>query len=91
MEKKDSSFEDAMAKVTARAWADPEYKARLMRDPASVIAEAGHPLTGREVYAHENTPTEFHFVLPPKPEDISEPITEEHARTAPYTIHEVEL
>ena len=88
---KDSSFEQTMAKITARAWADPEYKAKLLQDPAAAFAEAGHPMPGRKIFTHENTPGEFHFVLPPKPHDVSEPKKDTHPGIALYTMHEVEL
>jgi hypothetical protein len=80
-----------MSKITARAWADPEYKARLMKDPAGVFSEEGFPLTGRKVHVHENTATEFHFVIPPKPQDVKEPKPAQHPGIAMYTMHEVDL
>jgi len=84
-------FQHAMSKIAAKAWADPAYKARLMSDPASVFAEAGQPMAGRKIHVHENTPSEFHFVLPPKPTDIPNPAEPHRPGIAAYTIHEVEL
>jgi len=46
------------AKVVARAWTDPIYKARLLRDASAAIAELG--FTGRQgedMVVLENTPT----------------------------------
>ncbi len=34
----------AWARVVAKAWADEEYKRRLLTDPRAVAAEAGVPL-----------------------------------------------
>ncbi len=82
---------DAISRVTAKAWADPAYKAKLMSDPASVLAAEGLHLTGRKVYAHENNAGEFHFVLPPKPADVAEPKPGTTQFHADYCIHEVEI
>ncbi|MCC6394395.1 MAG: NHLP leader peptide family natural product precursor [Bryobacterales bacterium] len=85
-------FDDVMSRVTAKAWADPAYKARLMSDPASVLRGEGLDLGDRKVYAHENTNDALHYVLPPKPEGMAEPVEAPgHRNTAPYTIHEVEI
>jgi nitrile hydratase subunit alpha len=52
------------AKVVARAWADPAYKERLMRDATAAIAEFG--FTGRQgehMVAVENTPAVHNMVV----------------------------
>ena len=56
--------------LAARTWADPAFKARLLADPISVLAEQGiaYP-PGVAVEVHENTPTTLHLALPPKPTD----------------------
>ncbi|MGH6629697.1 MAG: nitrile hydratase subunit alpha [Burkholderiales bacterium] len=46
------------AKVVARAWSDPAYKARLLRDASAAVAELG--FTGRQgedMVVLENSPT----------------------------------
>jgi hypothetical protein len=86
-----TELQNAMSRIVAKAWADPEYKARLMSDPASVFAEAGHPMAGRQIHVHENTPAVFHLVLPPQPTDIGPPEETHRHGTVAYTIHEVEL
>jgi nitrile hydratase alpha subunit len=56
--------------LTARAWADPAFKARLLAEPTVVLAEQGirfPPEVAVEV--HESTPTTVHLMLPPKPSD----------------------
>jgi nitrile hydratase subunit alpha len=52
------------ARVVARAWADPAYKARLLADATAAIAELG--FTGRQgehVVAVENTAETHHMVV----------------------------
>jgi len=52
------------AKVVARAWVDPAYKDRLLRDATAAIAEFG--FTGRQgehMVAVENTPTVHNMVV----------------------------
>mgnify|MGYP000604428052 FL=1 len=52
------------ARVVAKAWADPEYHARLMKDATAAIAELG--FVGRQsehVVAVENTPEQHNLVV----------------------------
>ncbi len=66
---------NAYAKVVAKAWSDPEYKARLKADPKAVLAEAGVDVKkGIEIKVHEDTDTTKHVVLPASPaeETLSE-------------------
>jgi len=52
------------AKVVARAWMDPSYKERLLRDASAAIAEFG--FTGRQgedMVVVENTPTVHNMVV----------------------------
>ena len=52
------------ARVVARAWSDPAYKARLLADATAAIAELG--FTGRQgehMIALENTPTVHNMVV----------------------------
>lgn len=52
------------AKVVARAWSDPAYKARLLRDASAAIAELG--FTGRQgedMVVLENTPAVHNMVV----------------------------
>src|SRR5206468_452919 len=45
------------ARVVARAWVDPEYKKRLLRDATAAIAELGFGgLQGEHIVAVENGP-----------------------------------
>ena len=52
------------AKVVARAWSDPDYRARLLTDATAAIAELG--ISGRQgehVIAVENTPETHNMVV----------------------------
>jgi nitrile hydratase len=52
------------AKVVARAWADPEYKARLLQDGTAAIAELGFGgPQGEHMVVVENTPSVHNVVV----------------------------
>ena len=52
------------AKVVAKAWADPEYRARLLADGTAAIAELGFEgPQGEHIVVLENTPTLHHVVV----------------------------
>jgi len=52
------------ARVVARAWADPAYKARLLADATAAIAELGYSgLQGEHMVAVENTPAVHNLVV----------------------------
>jgi len=52
------------AKVVARAWVDPAYKARLLHDATAVIAELGFSgVQGEDMVALENTPDVHNLVV----------------------------
>ena len=52
------------AKVVARAWQDPAYKARLLGDATAAIAELGFGgLQGEHMVAVENTPTVHNLIV----------------------------
>lgn len=56
------------AKVVERAWNDPDFKAKLLSDPASVLAEVGIELPARKNFkVVENTADTVHLVLPSDP------------------------
>jgi hypothetical protein len=60
--------------LVARAWADEAFKARLLAEPAAVLAEHGIPVpAGVEVRAVENTDQVLYLALPPQPsEELSD-------------------
>lgn len=52
------------AAVIARAWVDPDYKARLLADGSAAIAEIGYAgAQGEELIAKENTETVHNVVV----------------------------
>jgi hypothetical protein len=54
--------------LVARTWSDTAFKARLLADPAAVLAQEGIPVPpGMEVRVHEDSPTLVHLALPPQP------------------------
>ena len=52
------------ARVVAKAWTDPAYKARLLNDATAAIAELGYGgLQGEDMVVVENTPTIHNLVV----------------------------
>ncbi|HXQ49906.1 MAG TPA: nitrile hydratase subunit alpha [Stellaceae bacterium] len=52
------------AKVVARAWTDPAFKARLLKDGTAAIAELGFTgLQGEDILVVENTPNLHNLVV----------------------------
>ena len=63
IEKRDSITPANGAKVVARAWVDPAYRARLFEDGNAAAAELGFPITGTKLVAVENTPDTHNVVV----------------------------
>ena len=58
------------AKVIAKAWRDPAFKAELIANPAAALKAEGIDVpAGMAVTVLENTDKQFHLVLPPEPTD----------------------
>jgi nitrile hydratase len=52
------------ARVIAKAWVDPAYKARLLADGTAAIAELGYTgVQGEDMVVVENTPTVHNLVV----------------------------
>ena len=53
------------ARVVARAWTDPDFKARLLSDPKAALSELGYalPETTPQLAVVENTPHVHHLVV----------------------------
>jgi nitrile hydratase subunit alpha len=52
------------ARVVARSWVDPEYRARLLSDATGAISELGYDgRQGEHMVAVENTPTTHNMVV----------------------------
>jgi nitrile hydratase len=63
IEKRDSITPANGAKVVARAWVDPAFRARLLEDGNAATAELGFPITGTKLVAVENTPDTHNVVV----------------------------
>jgi hypothetical protein len=62
-----------LAQLIAKAWADDNFKKKLLSDPAAVLKAEGVELpAGMEVHAVEDTETMHHLVIPTKPTELSE-------------------
>ncbi len=52
------------ARVIAKAWVDPDYRARLLADGTAAIAELGYTgVQGEDMVVVENTPTVHNLVV----------------------------
>ena len=59
----------AYSKVIAKAWNDPKFKERLLKDPEHVLKEQGIQVPkGKKIQMHENNDKIVHFILPSKPD-----------------------
>ncbi len=58
------------SRIVAKAWADEDFKKRLLADPVTVLNENGVAvLPGLKVFVSENTDDEIHLTLPPRPDE----------------------
>jgi hypothetical protein len=63
-----AALRDHAERIIAKAWADNDFKARLLANPAAVAAAEGIAVpAGVKIVIHENKPGELHVVLPAKP------------------------
>ena len=51
------------AQVVARAWTDPDFKARLLADGSAVCEEMGFPTSGMKLVVVENTPMVHNVIV----------------------------
>jgi len=67
-------FQKSYGKVVAKAWADPDFKTKLLADPKTVLKENGLEFPQDvEILVVENTDKIVHLILPPEPaEQLSE-------------------
>ena len=78
--------------LVARTWSDTAFKARLLADPAAVLAQEGIPVPpGTEVRVHEDSPTLVHLALPPKPSGELADALAAQAQMNPYGQRYLEL
>jgi hypothetical protein len=56
------------AKLLAKAWTDPAFRARLLADPNATVAQMGLKVPpGKKLHIVENTDTDVYLVLPKPP------------------------
>ena len=56
------------AKIIAKAWRDPAFKAEMIANPTAALKAEGIDVpAGMTVTVVENTDKQFHLVLPPAP------------------------
>ncbi len=61
--------------IIETAWADPAFKALLLRDPPAALAEVGvTPPAGVRFTVTEDTDTACTLVVPPPPVDVEDPV-----------------
>lgn len=69
-----------IARVVAAAWLDPHYLARLKKDPAGVLKEAGVTLGTKRVHVIEDTDDTTHLVIPTAPAHFVAEHRKEHQK-----------
>ena len=59
------------ARIVAKAWADEDFKRRLLAEPAAVLKEEGVEVpAGVKLQVIENTESTMNLVLPAMPKDV---------------------
>jgi hypothetical protein len=68
------NYHKAWNKVIAKAWSDPNFKQKLLKEPQKVLKENGiDTQSGMEIRVFENTDKSTYLILPAKPEgELSE-------------------
>ncbi len=60
-----------VGQLIARAWADQEFKARLLKDPGNAAKECSIAVPDNlNLRVHVNSSSEFHIVIPEPPYDL---------------------
>jgi Nitrile hydratase, alpha chain len=81
------------ARIFAKAWKDPDFKNRLLADPATVLHEEGMTVPpGTQIKAVENTDKVFYVNVPLKP-TVKRPLRfeegENYSKARPQLLHDV--
>jgi hypothetical protein len=68
--------EQIEAKINMRAWKDPKFKDKLMKDPHAALAEMGlNAPAYAKIHVHEETADSWHITIrkaPPNAKNMSE-------------------
>ena len=77
---------EVRAHVAMKAAEDDEFRARLVADPRGTLeAETGMRIPdGYRLHVHEESATDAHLVLPPKPELSREQLQQVHGGMGEY-------
>ena len=60
------------AKIVAKAWADEDYKKKLIASPKEILKQEGVEIPDKiKINIFENTDNELNFVLPNKPNEFN--------------------
>lgn len=70
----ENKYQKEMAQLIAKAWTDPAFKEKLLKQPKEAFLEMGIPAPeGVNIHVVENSQKDWNFVLPMKPEgELSE-------------------
>ena len=61
--------DEKFRRVIEKAWADSQFRKRLISDPANTLKSEGiEPPTGVDIEVIQSTPKKRYFVLPPTPD-----------------------
>src|SRR5205814_5077952 len=63
VERIDSQTPSLGARVVARAWVDPAYRARLLANGSAAVEELGIPMEGVPLVVVENAPTVHNLIV----------------------------
>ena len=86
MTERTAELSKTWARVVAKAWADEEYKRRLLAEPAAVAREEGVPVpAGLTLKVIEDAPGTRTLVLPPRPAEIGSVVEAEERLAADDT------
>jgi hypothetical protein len=67
----ETSIRSAWPQIVGQAWADEEFRRRLLEDPSGVLNQLGVEIPeGHSVELLEDTPARTYLVLPRKPADL---------------------
>lgn len=65
--------EQTLHRLIARSWADAAFKARLLTDPVAVLREEEIDVpAGIQLRAVEDTAQVVHWIIPPRPTELSD-------------------
>lgn len=85
MQLKKEEMQKAWAKIIAKAWSDPKFKEKLMKDPKGVLESNGIQISPQtKVVVNENSKNTLYLTLPEKPSgELSEEKLQAIAAGAP--------